>query len=251
MLRKISAKAPQPYLNASIAPDFEALRQEVYQASGVDFLSVLGDVFRDATLKSRKDGVAYRSNHKTGRAFDYNQASPHILIVTERKGRETYFRTYIKCAKQDGSQGFMPKSPIRDKRGFNFGGYVIDFTAMAAKYGFYRIPAWGGWQYRYNRQEFWHYEKMEGLTWDEAMRQVKIKPNVPTNPKVKIYGINDKGIEVQKIQQRLIFYKYLAPSGADGIFGVKTREAVVAFQRNNGLDPDGLVGEKTRAKLFA
>ena len=31
----------------------------------------------------------------------------------------------------------------------------------------------------------------------------------------------------------------------DGIFGEQTRRAVVAFQRNNGLPTDGIVGRKT------
>ena len=35
----------------------------------------------------------------------------------------------------------------------------------------------------------------------------------------------------------------------DGIFGHKTREATVAFQRVNGLKPDGVIGPDTRAKL--
>ena len=32
---------------------------------------------------------------------------------------------------------------------------------------------------------------------------------------------------------------------ADGIFGVKTESAVIEFQKENGLYPDGIVGEKT------
>ena len=37
----------------------------------------------------------------------------------------------------------------------------------------------------------------------------------------------------------------------DGIFGPKTRAAVVAFQKAHGLKPDGLVGPKTTAALRA
>ena len=36
---------------------------------------------------------------------------------------------------------------------------------------------------------------------------------------------------------------------ADGIFGVKTRERVVEFQKMNGLRPDGIVGPLTWEKL--
>lgn len=43
----------------------------------------------------------------------------------------------------------------------------------------------------------------------------------------------------------------LGPAGADGIFGKKTREAVIAFQRQNGLQVDGIVGKHTRWELHA
>jgi hypothetical protein len=41
----------------------------------------------------------------------------------------------------------------------------------------------------------------------------------------------------------------LGPSGADGKDGPKTRAAVTKFQRDNGLEVDGMVGRKTLAKL--
>ena len=36
---------------------------------------------------------------------------------------------------------------------------------------------------------------------------------------------------------------------ADGIYGPLTEEAVITFQRANGLTPDGIVGPKTWAKI--
>jgi hypothetical protein len=54
----------------------------------------------------------------------------------------------------------------------------------------------------------------------------------------------------QEIQQGLIDLGYnLGPRGADGIFGTKTKEVVVAFQRANGLQIDGIVGPKTLAAI--
>ncbi len=57
-----------------------------------------------------------------------------------------------------------------------------------------------------------------------------------------------RGQEVVKLQEglkKLNFY-----SGAvDGIFGVATKDAVIKFQRSQGLVADGIVGAKTWSKL--
>ncbi len=56
--------------------------------------------------------------------------------------------------------------------------------------------------------------------------------------------------EVAQAQARLKELKYYA-GAVDGKFGSSTRAAVIAFQRTNGLYPDGTIGTKTRAALYA
>lgn len=55
-----------------------------------------------------------------------------------------------------------------------------------------------------------------------------------------------KGEAVKKLQGLLYQLGYdLGDDGADGIFGPKTEKAVKAFQRNAGIEVDGIVGEIT------
>ena len=62
------------------------------------------------------------------------------------------------------------------------------------------------------------------------------------------YG--DQGSLVKTLQERLKTLGY-AIGRADGIFGSRTRAAVLTFQAENKLDVDGIVGPKTRAALNA
>ena len=52
-------------------------------------------------------------------------------------------------------------------------------------------------------------------------------------------------------QPKLIDLRYSCGScGADSIFGRGTYNAICAFQKDNGLSVDGIVGPKTWEKLF-
>lgn len=57
-----------------------------------------------------------------------------------------------------------------------------------------------------------------------------------------------QGDSVKTVQQKLIRWGYLKGS-ADGIFGAKTKAAVVAFQKKNGLTADGIIGTRTAQAL--
>lgn len=57
-----------------------------------------------------------------------------------------------------------------------------------------------------------------------------------------------RGDQVRLIQQKLKQYGYLTGQ-ADGIFGRATYDAVILFQRRNGLTVDGRVGSATAAAL--
>lgn len=60
---------------------------------------------------------------------------------------------------------------------------------------------------------------------------------------MELYKRGSTGAMVKQIQKALQVYP-------DGIFGKLTEEAVKAFQAKNGLEPDGIVGPATLAKLI-
>lgn len=56
--------------------------------------------------------------------------------------------------------------------------------------------------------------------------------------------MGSKGTEVTKIQTRLKNWGYYKGS-VDGIYGTATKNAVIAFQKKNGLTADGIAGSAT------
>jgi|GEM_PF-4315150 peptidoglycan hydrolase-like protein with peptidoglycan-binding domain len=66
----------------------------------------------------------------------------------------------------------------------------------------------------------------------------------PTNSNSNILKIGMSGTDVQKLQSILTAIGYNT-GGIDGQFGQNTKNAVLAFQQNHGLQQDGVVGNQT------
>ena len=59
------------------------------------------------------------------------------------------------------------------------------------------------------------------------------------------------GSEVKKLQQALIEKGYdVGSTGADGVFGKNTLAAVKQYQKDNGLEVDGIAGKLTQGSLY-
>lgn len=117
-----------------------------------------------------------------------------LVIVREDIGQRTYWRLFIRCRNQDGSQGrpltlrpwvfWFVLDKEKEPEAYEAGGrptfiplgYYEDFTAIARRHGWHRIPAFEEEDYDWRRdslgREFWHYQKTDGLTWYQAMRQI-------------------------------------------------------------------------------
>lgn len=61
--------------------------------------------------------------------------------------------------------------------------------------------------------------------------------------------LGSRGEEVRKLQQSLIDTGFLEEGEADGIFGPKTENAVIEFQRAHGIKQDGIAGPVTLSLL--
>ena len=60
--------------------------------------------------------------------------------------------------------------------------------------------------------------------------------------------VGSSGAEVKTLQTKLKRWGYYTGS-IDGVFGSGTKKAVIAFQKKNGLTPDGIVGPATLKAL--
>jgi len=99
---------------------------------------------------------------------------------------------------------------------------------------------------------------LNGLTGDMIfVGQVLRIPNEgpPVDPGIPpanrpILRMGSRGELVSELQMLLITWGYYAPAPIDGIFGPLTQNAVMAFQRDQGLAVDGIVGPITWTALL-
>jgi hypothetical protein len=247
-----------PYLRrGKPAQLFFVLRDKIQRAAGFDFLSVFGDMMRPAGFVATPgSGASTRSRHKCGDAFDYNQGDSHLVVIPEPRNNDMFFRTFLRCARQDGTQGVLlrlpnPNSPAR---------YYCDFTTIAEAVGWQRIRAQNGWQQTWNKREFWHYQLTEGYTYDEAMTLLYGNPNTVTpQPDYPTVGYGDRDDEtvyhsrrdVRQVQAQLFLLRYLLPlSEIDGVFGQNTISAIGRFQQDEALPVTGTADTQTRRLLL-
>ena len=194
LVRLPDVDVPGDRINADIADDFTAMRAEVRDAVGIDYLGTLADLWRPLGYS----GSSFFSWHKVGRAFDMQMElrgpggrRDSVLVREDIRGR-TYWRMFLRAAAQDGTIGVPLRQPgwtftagggdpayasEGGRRGDRVpGGYWVDLTAIAAGYGWQRIPSNTrgdlDWRRSWTGIDYWHYERRDGLRWFDAARQV-------------------------------------------------------------------------------
>lgn len=193
-VRVQNVDVPNERLNALVAPSFIKLREAVKQAAGFDFLARLSDAWRP--LDEDSETTTYASWHKAGRAidtlFDYRDRNgfPMMAVVREDIGGHTYWRVYLRAARQDGSLGMPLREPPWDfsgsarrrfpEQGGRWdiipSGYYVDFTDLASSFGWERIASVDkadfSWTWHFLAIEYWHFQQDEDMDWYASMRQV-------------------------------------------------------------------------------
>lgn len=192
-LQELPVNAPAPYLSDRVDQSFTALRRLAEQQTGWDFLGELDNLY-DPLQAQPLPGQSLYTWNKAGRAFDYHAdhalaGEPLVEIVRQDRESEIYWRTYLRAVNQDGTQG----EPLRDlpwdfrarfgaePRYYDQGGkwkdvipsgYYVDFTTLAADFGWQPIPAGDNWRTYFPVTNYWHYEKRQGLNWERAMLEL-------------------------------------------------------------------------------
>jgi TolB protein len=179
----------QARLASAVYPSFVALRRAMIEASGHDFLARLSEAARPVGYAS--DTSSYASWHKSGRAFDtlfdFRTGGQQVLYITpEWQSGRLFWRLFLRAARQDGSQGAPLTQAVYDTAGRRQlappRGYFVDFTALAAQYGWRRIAAQErdnfNWRSALLALEYWHFERRDGLSWYDAMQLVYDQPTL-------------------------------------------------------------------------
>ena len=85
-----------------------------------------------------------------------------------------------------------------------------------------------------------------GKTSDKGWTHYAVPKGIDGNVPLPTLRNGSRGEYVTYLQTKLIQFGYdVGKTGADGIFGAKTESAVKQFQKDHGLDADGVVGPAT------
>ena len=182
-------QAPYAQLHDLVDESFNALRNRVIIETGWDALASLENTF--VPLTTNLDPGLEEDWLYTGRAFAINSLMADtgwMVALREDVGAQTYWRVYIRATIQDGSLGEpihnapwnlsarYELNPRTYEQGGEYApvpsGYWIDITALAASYGWERLPALPNWRTYYAGARFTEFALTSELTWYSAMQEL-------------------------------------------------------------------------------
>jgi TolB protein len=179
-------------LSDRVNDSFDALRQRVAEEAGWDYLGSLESAWLPMSY-TPPSGHSRMNWHVCGRAIGLDQRPydtdvPQIELVREDIGSATYWRVFIRAAKQDGSMGEPLREGVWDLHTREEGGsalveggtikervpsgYYVDFTTLASDYGWERLPSLWRWRYSWLDIWWWEFQKTDDLSWWECMLEI-------------------------------------------------------------------------------
>lgn len=177
------------YLSDVVDDSFSLLRSLVAQRTGWDFLASLENAY--LPLTSPPDPANAEDWLFTGRGIAIStapQAAGWLVVQRQELNGQTYWRIFLKTRLQDGSQGRPLHDPTwdftarysGDPRAYEQGGapgkppqgYWVDFTDLALRFGWERLPALLNWRTYLPSARFSIFANTGGLTWTDAMLQI-------------------------------------------------------------------------------
>lgn len=187
--------APISNLSDRVNDSFNALRRQIAEDAGWDFLGELEDAFWKID-RPIQPGEERRNWLMTGRAFavdrNLNLGFPaRIEMVREDLGVDTFWHLYVRVS--DDTQNGQLGEPLRrmpwdmlsrdsgDVGAYDQGGklkttipsgYYVDFTAVAQDYGWQAMPAGTDWRANFNAVNYWLFRKADNMSWYDAMREL-------------------------------------------------------------------------------
>jgi TolB protein len=183
-------------LNDQVNDSYRAMREQVLQLSGRDFLGQLDDAWWSWDVRPQP-GEEQCNWHLTGRAFSINRNyarqgfPPQVQVVRENTSIDTHWRVYVRVTEE--AQSGQLGEPLRklpwdfnavssgDVQAYEQGGrlrrevpegYFIDFTRIADDYGWLPYPAESDWRNNVNGINDWMFYKPDGLSWLNAMLEI-------------------------------------------------------------------------------
>jgi TolB protein len=192
-----NVSAPYPYLHDLANESFENMRYHMAQKSGWDVLNTLENAFIPITVPTE---IWHNENwFYTGRAISISSSAINagwMIISKEELFGKVYWRVYLKCRYQDGSQGKPLKIRPFDLSARSSGdpeiydqggqfiqipdGYWVDFTDLAYRYEWERLPASIQWETYYPSARYSIFIFKQNIEWDNAMREIIPIELIPT-----------------------------------------------------------------------
>ena len=135
---------------------------------------------------------------------------------------------------------------------------ILEGNTAGNSYLFYDTSTSNIWEYSYEESEFDCIIDMSDFFTDEVEEvEEDTSENEPASDnkevilKVRQLRKGMTGGDVKSLQRLLFADGYsVGKSGDDGDFGNDTEKAVINYQKDHELDPDGIAGEKTLTALW-